>query len=450
MHKLIATTALTCALAGPATAQELPFAPGAEDRFSWNSFTSFSEAHDLSGESLEILGPWTGNDAALISSVVAYFAEATGADARYSGTGNFEQSVVVSLNAGTPPGVAAVAQPGLARDLAAKGLLTPLGQDTADWVRQNYSAGESWVDLASFAGPEGDQGLYGLFYKVDVKSLVWYSPRAFDEMGYDVPESLEELKELTEEIAEEGGTPWCIGLGSSDATGWPATDWVEDLMLRLHPPQDYDAWVANEMPFDDPKVLDAIEEYGWFARTEGFVAGGAQAAATTDFRDSPAGLFSVPNECYMHKQATFIPTFFPEGVEMGEDVDFFYFPASEERDLGRPVLGAGTMFVITEDSPAARAFIEFLKTPIAHEVWMAQSGFLTPFTEANPDAYASDMLREQGRILTDATTFRFDASDLMPGEIGTSAFWSAMIDYTVGASAEEAAGRVQERWDGLR
>ena len=148
--------------------------------------------------------------------------------------------------------------------------------------------------------------------------------------------------------------------------------------------------------------------------------------------------------------ATFIPTFFPEGVEVGEDVDFFYLPAYESEDLGRPVLGAGTMFTITDDSEAARAFIEFLKTPIAHEVWMAQSGFLTPHKGVNPEAYADDALRAQGEILADATTFRFDGSDLMPSEIGTAAFWSAMVDYTVGASAEEAAGSVQDRWATLR
>jgi alpha-glucoside transport system substrate-binding protein len=448
-RKLYACTALVL-LAGPAAAQELVFAPGEDDRLNWASYEAFAAANDLAGQTLTILGPWTGRDAELVESVVAYFAAATGVDVRYSGSGNFEQDVVVAVNAGSPPNIAVIAQPGLAADLAAKGFLSPLGAETEAWVRDNYAAGDSWVEIASFPGPEGATGLYGLFYKVDVKSLVWYVPEQFEEAGYAVPETLEELRTLTEQIVADGGTPWCLGLGSGDATGWPATDWVEDMMLRVNPPEVYDAWVTNEVRFDDPQVIAAFEEFGWFARNDAFVEGGSSAAATTDFRDSPAGLFAFPPRCYMHKQATFIPTFFPEGVELGTDADFFYFPAYAGRDLGKPVLGAGTMWTITEDSPAARAFVEFLKTPIAHEVWMAQSGFLTPFEGANPAAYANETLRALGEVLLEATTFRFDGSDLMPGEIGTSAFWTGMVDYTTGAEVEAVTAAIQARWDTLR
>ncbi|NBB96633.1 MAG: alpha-glucoside ABC transporter substrate-binding protein, partial [Alphaproteobacteria bacterium] len=277
-----------------------------------------------------------------------------------------------------------------------------------------------------------------------------YSPDAFFEMGYDIPQSMEELKALTQQIVDDGGTPWCIGLGSGAATGWPATDWVEDMMLRTQPPEVYDAWVANEMPFNDPAVIGAIEEFGAFARNEDYVQGGSEAVATTDFRDSPAGLFSIPPSCYMHRQASFIPAFFPEGTEVGQDVDFFYFPAFEEKDLGRPVLGAGTLFAITDPSDATNAMLEFLKLPIAHEMWMTQGGFLTAHGGVNLETYASDSERAQGEILSEATTFRFDASDLMPGEIGAGVFWTGMVDYVTGANAEDVATTIQERWDTLQ
>jgi hypothetical protein len=142
-------------------------------------------------------------------------------------------------------------------------------------------------------------------------------------------------------MVADGETPWCIGLGSGGATGWPATDWVEDLMLRTQEPAVYDAWVANDTPFDDPAVVAAIEEFGYFALNDDYVAGGSDAVASTDFRDSPKGLFSAPPQCMMHRQASFIPAFFPEGTEVGVDVDFFYFPAYEEKDLGKPGPGRG-------------------------------------------------------------------------------------------------------------
>ena len=441
---------LAAGLAAPAAAQDLLFEPGEGDRFTWSSYDAFAAAHDLSGQSLTIVGPWTGADARLVEEVVKYFGAATGAEARYDGSGDLDNDLVVALNAGSPSDVSVIAQPGLARDLARQGFLTPLPEETADWVRENYAAGDSWVDLATFPGPEGDEHLYGLFYKADVKSLVWYVPENFEEAGYEIPQTMEALRALTETTAEEGETPWCIGLGSGDATGWPGTDWVEDMMLRTAPPETYDRWVSNEIPFDDPAVVRAFEEYGWFARNPDFTEGGPQTVATKDFRDSVTGLFSFPPECYMHKQATFVPTFFPEGTEVGSDADFFYLPAYEGEGLGQPVLGGGTMFSITRDTEAARAFIAFLQTPIAHEVWMAQGGFLTPFKGVNPAAYATGSERELNDILQGATTFRFDGSDLMPAEIGTAAFWSAMVDYTVGASAEEAAGSVEDRWETLR
>lgn len=443
-----AGTAVLALVAGSASAQDLIFPPGEGD-FHWDSYEAFAAETNLDGEQVTVFGPWLGPDQALVENVLAYFREASGADVRYVGSDSFEQQIVVDAEAGSAPNVAVFPQPGLASDMAERGFLTPLGSDTAEWVRENYAAGESWVDLGTFTGPGGNENFYAFPYKIDVKSLVWYVPENFADFGYDVPQTMEELKALTRQIAEDGETPWCIGLGSGGATGWPATDWVEDLMLRTQPPEVYDQWVTNEIPFDDPRVVNAIEEFGWFARNDDFVAGGSQAVASTDFRDSPKGLFDAPPQCFMHRQASFIPAFFPEGTKVGLDVDFFYFPPYAEKDLGKPVLGAGTMFGITRDSPGARALIDFLKTPIAHELWMAQQGFLTPHKGVNRDLYANDTLKALGDILLNATTFRFDASDLMPGGVGAGSFWTGMVDYVGGKPAAEVAATIQESWDSL-
>ncbi|MCK8485042.1 ABC transporter substrate-binding protein [Aliiroseovarius sp. S2029] len=448
-HVFYASAAALALSTGMAQAdQHLKFAPG-EGAFSWDSFEAL-KSMDLSGEEISILGPWLGPDKELIESVVHYFEEATGADVEYSGSDSFEQQIVIDAEAGSPPNIAIFPQPGLAADLASKGLLAPLPAETADWIRDNYAAGQSWVDLGTYAGADGNEALYGFFYKVDVKSLVWYVPENFEDAGYDVPQTMEELKALTDQIVADGETPWCIGLGSGGATGWPATDWVEDMMLRINTPEDYDAWVTNELPFDDPKVIAAIEEFGAFARNDDYVSGGAGAVATTDFRDSPQGLFASPPQCYMHRQASFIPTFFPEGTEVGVDADFFYFPAYAEKDLGKPVLGAGTVWAITSDSKGAQAFMEFLKSPIAHEVWMAQKGFLTPHTGVNTEVYTDPTVAKMNDILLNADTFRFDGSDLMPGAIGAGVFWTGMVDYAGGKDAAEVAASIQSTWESIK
>ncbi len=407
-------------------------------------------ASAAAAEDITVFGPWLGPDQALVEQVLSDFAEKSGHNVSYVGSDSFEQQIVVDAEAGSAPNVAVFPQPGLASDMAGRGFLTPLRDGTSDWVSENYAAGQSWVDLGTYAGPDGEEDLYGFFYKVDVKSLVWYSPENFEDAGYEVPETMEELKALSEQMVADGETPWCIGLGSGGATGWPATDWVEDMMLRTQPPEVYDQWVSNEIPFDDPRVVGAIEEFGAFARNDEYVAGGAGAVASTDFRDSPKGLFAAPPQCYMHRQASFIPAFFPEGTEVGADADFFYFPAYESKDLGAPVLGAGTLWAITNENEAAHDLIAYLQTPEAHEIWMANGGFLTPHTGVDLSKFSTEAAANMNQILLDATTFRFDASDLMPGGVGAGTFWTGMVDYAGGKDASAVAGEIQDSWEALK
>ncbi|MEJ6401774.1 ABC transporter substrate-binding protein [Yoonia sp. 2307UL14-13] len=404
----------------------------------------------VQAEQITVFGPWLGPDQENVEKVLAAFAEQSGHDVRYTGSDSFEQQILIDAEAGSAPNVSVFPQPGLASDMASRGFLTPLRDGTAEWLQENYAAGQSWVDLGTYADENGEDQLYGFFYKVDVKSLVWFSPENFEDAGYEVPETMEELKALSDQIVADGETPWCIGLGSGGATGWPATDWVEDMMLRTQPPEVYDAWVANETPFDAPEVVAAIEEFGAFARNDDYVAGGAGAVATTDFRDSPKGLFTSPPQCYMHRQASFIPAFFGDDISVGEDADFFYFPAYAEKDLGSPVLGAGTLWAITNENEAAHELMAFLQTPEAHEIWMGLGGFLTPHTGVDLDAFSDPTLGKMNEILLGATTFRFDASDLMPGGVGAGTFWTGMVDYAGGKDAATVASEIQASWESLK
>jgi alpha-glucoside transport system substrate-binding protein len=407
---------------------------------------------NLSGQTVTIAGPWLTADEESFEAVIAAFEKATGANVEYAGSDSFEQQIVIDIKAGSPPNLAAFPQPGLAANMAAINGLVPLGNDTAQWVRDNYAAGQSWVDLGTYADKSGAKQFYGFFYNVNVKSLVWYVPENFEAGGYEIPKTMEDLIALSDQIVKDGGTPWCIGLGSGDATGWPATDWVEDIMLRTQTPDVYDGWVTNSVKFNDPRVVNAIATFGKFAKNNDYVEGGSRAVGATDFRDSPKGLFSVPPKCYMHRQASFIPAFFPEGVQVGADADFFYFPpfASKAAQLGNPVLGGGTLLAITKDSEATREFLRFLQHPMSHEIWMARAGFLTPHKGVDLGKYSSEILRKQGEILLNATTFRFDGSDLMPGAIGAGAFWSQMVFYVSGASEQKVADNIQSSWDSIK
>jgi alpha-glucoside transport system substrate-binding protein len=403
---------------------------------------------NLKGETLTITCPWTGAEEVIFKKVLAKFEEATGASVKHSCSQSSEQQIVIDIKAGSPTNISVFPQPGLAANMAAIDGLTPLDEKTAKYVKDNFAAGQSWVDLGTYANKAGKKNFYGVFYNVNLKSLVWYVPENFKEKGYKVPKTMEELKELTKKIAADGGKPWCIGLGSDAATGWPATDWVEDMMLRTQTPDVYDGWVSNKVKFNDPRVIEAIEEYGWFAKNDAYVDGGAKAVATVSFKDSPKGLFGSPPKCYMHRQASFIPNFFPDGKQ--DEADFFYFPSFASKKLGNPVLGGGTILTITKDSKAARAFIDFIVHPQASEIWMAEGGFLTPLKTASLDKYKTKQLRKQGEIFLNATTFRFDGSDLMPGAVGAGSFWKGMVNYSGGQSAKEVADEIQKSWDAIK
>jgi alpha-glucoside transport system substrate-binding protein len=451
MRKFLAAGVALCALglAASASAADLKFKPGEDSRFHWADYDGLQKV-DLKGQTLTVFGPWRGADEDLVQSVLEYFRQATGATVNYSSSENYEQQIVIDTQAGSPPNVAILPQPGLIQDLASKGLLVPLKDEDAKYVAENYGAGESWVDLGTYKDKDGTEKFFAFPYKADLKSLVWYVPDNFEEAGYKVPTTWEEMTALQDKIVADGGVPWCIGLGSGGATGWPATDWVEDIMLRTQAPDVYDKWTTNEIPFTDERVVNALKIFADIATNDKYVSGGAAAVASTDFRDSPKGLFEIPPKCYMHRQASFIPSFFPDGTELGTDADFFYLPPIASANLGKPVLGAGTLAMITKDSPAARAFIDFLKLPLAHELWMAQSGFLTPLKTVNVDAYANDTLKKEGQILSDATTFRFDGSDLMPGKIGAGAFWTGMVDLVGGKSPQDVAAEIQKAWDAIK
>ncbi|MGQ0710058.1 MAG: ABC transporter substrate-binding protein [Rhodoferax sp.] len=403
---------------------------------------------DLKGEVVTVTCPWTGAEEGMFKKVVAKFEAATGAKIKHSCSQSSEQQIVIDIKAGSPSNISVFPQPGLAANMAAIGGLVPLGDKTKDWVKKNYAAGESWADLGTYPNKDGKNEFYGLFYNVNVKSLVWYIPENFKEKGYKVPKTMEELQALTKKIAADGGKPWCIGLGSDAATGWPATDWVEDFMLRTQAPDVYDGWVSNKVKFNDPRVVEAIEAYGAIARNDAYVDGGAKAVATVSFKDSPKGMFGSPPKCYMHRQASFIPAFFPDGKK--DEADFFYFPSFASKKLGNPVLGGGTIMTITKDSKGARAFMEYLQHPQSHEIWMAEGGFITPHKGADVNKYANKMLKKQGEILLGATTFRFDGSDLMPGAVGAGSFWKGMVDYSGGKSAKQVADEIQKSWDALK
>lgn len=404
-----------------------------------NAQTEGGTGGDAGDRTVTVLGVIVGEQQDKLEQALAPFEEETGIDVIYEGTDAFATLLPVRVESGDAPDIAMFPQPGLMADFVTEGALIPL-TDVMDEATLAEAYPDTWLALGSF-----DDSIYGLWYRVSVKSLVWYSPAAFAAQGYEVPTTWDEMLALSDQIVADGGTPWCVGLESGDATGWPGTDWVEDLMLRTAGPEVYDQWITNEIPFNDAAVKVAFDQFGDVVLNPDYVVGGSVGAISTPFGDSPQGLFGDQPTCYLHRQANFIASFFPEEVTLSEDVDVFLLPGIDE-SFGTPVLVAGDVFGMFNDTPEAQALMEYLATPTPHEIWAGLGGFLSPHKAVSLAAYPDPVSQKQAEFLTQAETIRFDGSDMMPGAVGTGTFWSGVVDYVAGTPVEEVLDDIEASW----
>jgi len=398
-----------------------------------------SQTEPQQASTVTILGVIDGEQQTKFEQALAPFEAETNIDVIYEGTPDFTNNLKEKVAAGAAPDLAMFPQPGLMAEFARAGDLVPLETFLESGALQAaYS--DAWIDLATV-----EEDTYAIWYRASVKSLVWYKPTVFETNAYEIPQTWAELTALTEKIAAEGKVPWCIGLESGTATGWPGTDWIEDIMLRTAGPEAYSQWIDHRLPFNSPVVINAFDEFGKILLNPNYIQGGATSTVTTNFGESPNALFSEPPQCYMHKQASFIESFFEEGKLPRTDYDVFTLPSIDEK-FGTPILVAGDAFSMFNDTRESRALMAYLTTPRPHEIWAELGGFISPHRQVSPDAYPSAVSQKVALILANAEVIRFDGSDLMPGDVGTGSFWTGIIDFANGKSAEDVTQEIDATW----
>ncbi|MBA2463558.1 MAG: carbohydrate ABC transporter substrate-binding protein [Nocardioidaceae bacterium] len=405
-----------------------------------------TEFGDLSGTDVNVYTSIAPEDASHKESY-NLFTECTGAEVVYEGSKEFEAQLIVRVKSGNPPDIAYVPQPGLLNTLVTDTQKVVAAPETVS-ANVDEIWGEDWkaygtVDDTFYAAPLG----------ANVKSFVWYSPSMFEENGWKIPETWDDMTALSDEIASAGDMkPWCAGIGSGDATGWVVTDWMEDVVLRDLGPDVYDQWVSNEVAFNDPEIVAALDRVGGILKNEDYVNGGfgdVKSIATTEFTDG--GLPILDGECAMHRQASFYAANWPEGTKVAEDGDVFafYLPPVDPA-AGKPVLGAGNFVAAFSDRPEVQAF----QTYLSSDTWANEKGKATPnggFVSSNKGLdvanVASAIDKASVEILQDPeAVFRFDGSDLMPGAVGAGSFWKQMTAWITGASSQAAADAIEKSW----
>jgi alpha-glucoside transport system substrate-binding protein len=371
----------------------------------------------------------------------AKFEECTGIDIAWEGSGEFEAQLQVRVDGGNAPDIATIPQPGLLKTLVDKDAVKPATEKVKSAATANYS--EDWLNYGTVNGT-----LYAPPLGANVKSFVWYSPKMFADNGWKVPTTWAELLTLSDTIAAKGIKPWCAGIESGDATGWPATDWLEDIMLRTAGPEKYDEWVQHTIPFNDASVATALDEAGKILKNPKYVNGGygdVKSIASTSFQDG--GLPILEGKCAMHRQASFYANQWPEGTKVGEDgqVYAFYFPSADASS--KPVLGGGEFLASFNDKPETEAVVQLFTSP----EWVNEKAKLGDWISANKQLDVANVKNPVDKlsveILQDPNAvFRFDGSDLMPGAVGAGTLWKGMVDWITGKSTAEVLSQVEASW----
>ena len=396
------------------------------------------------GTTVRMSGPFTDNDAVKFNQSVKAFSEKTGIKIEYEGSKEFEASIAIRVNGGNPPDIADFPQPGLLENFVKTGKVIDLNKVLdMNKVKSNYL--QSWLDMATMNGPKGPI-MAGVWGRVNGKSLVWYPKKEFDKAGYKVPTTWAELIKLSEQIKKDGDTPWAVGIESGAATGWAATDWTEELMLRTTTLANYDKWVKGQLKFDSPEVRKALQTMAdlWFPA--GNVYGGRKAIATTSFGDAPKVMFDTPPKAWLHKQGNFITSFFPNNLVAGVDYDFFYLPGLDPK-YGKPVLVAGDIYAMFNDRPEVRAVMQYFATGASVEAWVRMGGAISPHKDSKLDWYANPVERKVAEVIQNATAVRFDGSDLMPGAVGAGSFWKEMTAYISGTKTlDQVVKAIDASW----
>lgn len=379
-----------------------------------------SNSNDLHGATVTVIGTWGGDEQKAFLQMVAPWEQQTGAKVKYTGTRDINTILTTGVASGVLPDLAGLPGPGQMAEYAAAGRLQPL-DNVLDVNTYKSETSPALVNLGTSGGK-----VYGVFIKAAVKGLIWYSTKAHD-YSSNPPKTWDDLKSQGQANRGKAKSLWCLGLESGAASGWPGTDWIEDLVLRTAGPDVYTQWYEGKVKWTDPAIKNAFQIY--MNDVVANTYGGPTTAVATNFGNAGDPLFANPPGCEFLHQASFITGFSQfKSHTAGADYNFFPFPDINPSYSGA-VEGAGDLFGMFHATPAAKSLMRYLVTAQAQDIWVKIGGALS--ANKNATDYPDDISKRSAEILASAKFFVFDASDNMPTAMN-DAFWKAMVALTNG------------------
>jgi alpha-glucoside transport system substrate-binding protein len=363
---------------------------------------------------ITIFSLWGGSEQEAFQKVLDQFTKDTGIETKYESARDFLPVIRTRLAADNPPDVAIIPRPGVVAELARDDALISLedlGLDP-EQINQNYS--DTWTSLATV-----DETVYGVVAKANSKSTIWYKPNSFQENGFEIPTTWEQLLDITRQYKEKGMTPWAVGAQGRD-NSWTLTDWFENIYARQAGPDNYTKLFNGDLPFNDQTVKDALNEMVKVINDQ-YVAGGIDTALGIGFVDGIGRVFSKNPVAEMYMEGGFVGGIalgeVNPDLKVGEEIDFFPWPEINP-EHGSPLVGGGDVasaFVNNEDNAK---LIEYLSTPDAGKIWVSTGAIASPNEGVTDADYPNPLVTKEAQQLKEAETFLFDGSDLLPGTLG--------------------------------
>src|SRR5436309_5727318 len=380
-----------------------------------------------SAGSVKVIGVWSGQEQLNFLAVVKPFEDSTGIKVNFESSRDEDAILTTRVGAGNPPDLAAAPSPQLLTQFAKQGKIIALN-DIVDMTARQANTADSWIKLGE---PLGDGKLYQIFSWAAVKGLIWYSPKNFTAKNYQVPKTYDDLLSLQSQIKSSGTTPWCIAIESGSATGWPASDWLKEIVLSQAGPDVYDKWVAGTQKWSSPEIKTAFQTFGKFlGSNDSNVYGCKNTILATQFGDVGTPMFANPPKCYMLNQASFITTFFTSAVpslQAGTDFTFFPLPDINTSYTGAHVV-AGDSWSMFNDTPQARQLIKYLTTAQAQDIWVKRGGKLAVSKKVSLDDYPDPLSKLSAQILVNTQIAKYDATDNMPTDM-RNATWKGLLKF---------------------
>jgi alpha-glucoside transport system substrate-binding protein len=431
------------AAAGTSTAATAASGSAAPQATTCADYAQYTSAA-TKGKTVTMFGSILPPESDSLNTSWAQFESCTGIKISYEGSNDFESQLPVRVQGGTAPDLAIIPQPGLLQQMVALGAVKAPPAGVVANEDKYWNA--AWKSYATVNGT-----FYGAPQSANLKSLVWYSPTAFAKAGYTVPTTWAQLSALSDKIAATGTKPWCGGIGSGTATGWPATDWLEETVLGEDGGQVYDDWVSHKITFESPQIEAAMQDVANWMQNPKWVNGGygdVKTIATTTFQD--AGLPILKGQCWFLQQASFYEAQWPKGTTVSPtgQVWAFYLPGRNPA-IPTPVEGGGEFTVAFANDAATQAVQTYLSSPQwADSRIKVAPGWVSANSGVDQSLYSDGIDKLSAQYLTNPNaTFRFDASDLMPSAVGSGAEWTQMTAwFGTGASIASVAKAIDAAW----